>query len=153
VTSLSCSGWNKKGGLTVLHNGLKLFHGYERANQGNKQLGRFDCNRVDDDRVFHHPRCHDPSPDNMMQPARFKPLDSAGEIGWGMLFFCCGLSGCLTLVLPGASQLKLATSWLLILCGIFGQFVVPPGSGNILPGHIPATASAAMTQNSQGWGF
>ena len=61
----------------------------------------------------------------MMQPARFKPLDSAGEIGWGMLFFCCGLSGCLTLVLPGASQLKLAASWLLILCGIFGQSVVP----------------------------
>jgi hypothetical protein len=106
--------------LTVLPDDLKLFHEDEHANQSNKQLGRFACNRVDDDRVYQS-RGQDSSRDNMMQAAQFIFLDSAGEIGWGMLFFCCGLSGCLTLVLPGASLMKLTASWLLILCGIFGQ--------------------------------
>ncbi|MGC9944614.1 MAG: hypothetical protein ABSE48_22555 [Verrucomicrobiota bacterium] len=61
----------------------------------------------------------------MMQAARFNSIDSAGEIGWGMLFFCCGLSGCLCLFLPGDPLVKLAVSWLLILCGIFCLSLVP----------------------------
>ena len=62
----------------------------------------------------------------MIQTARSKAFDSAGEIGWGMLFFCCGLSGCLTVLVPGASLMKLAAGLLLVLCGLFAQSFVPP---------------------------
>jgi len=35
LRSVGCWGWNKNGGLTVLHDDLKLFQENEQANQSN----------------------------------------------------------------------------------------------------------------------
>jgi hypothetical protein len=55
--------------------------GQKHAKQDNKQLGGFDCHRVDDDRVFYHPRCHGPPPNIIQSGMAVFACHARGSVG------------------------------------------------------------------------
>jgi len=60
----------------------------------------------------------------ILQAMPYKTADGAGEIGWGMMFLCCGLPCCMTFLLP-SSMWKLGIGLLLVLCGALAMCFVP----------------------------
>jgi hypothetical protein len=61
-----------------------------------------------------------------------KVITGAEEIGWAMLWLCCALPCCVTIILPGASMWRLVVGFLMILCGCFALPYVPRAIKNYI---------------------
>jgi hypothetical protein len=60
-----------------------------------------------------------------IERAKYENIDGAGEIGWAMMWLCCALPCCVTIILPKTSMWQVGVAFLLIICGGLALLCVP----------------------------